>query len=75
LKSTHKEMFRDLSLPSDIELQNLEDLVAALRPVEKLTSLLCRANFDVLKVVILNLTVLARVLNRHPFHADPDLGF
>ena len=42
----------DLPLPSDSDFQNLEDLVAALRPVEILTKKLCEANFNVLKVPV-----------------------
>jgi len=43
-------MFQDLQLPTESEFQALEDLVAALRPVEVLTRGLCLANFNVLKV-------------------------
>jgi len=53
LKKTHREMFKDLKVPSDEQFQALEDLVAALRPVEVLTSRLCRANFNVLQVFFL----------------------
>jgi hypothetical protein len=45
-------MFPDLRMPSDEEFTSLQDLVAALRPVEVLTSRLCQANFGVLKVKI-----------------------
>ena len=44
------EMFPDLQMPSDAEFSNLEHLLAALRPVEVLTSRLCLANFNVYQV-------------------------
>jgi hypothetical protein len=46
-------MISDLVLPSEEQFKSLEELVAALRPVEILTSKLCRENFNVLQVNIL----------------------
>jgi hypothetical protein len=43
-------LFTELTLPTESEFTILEDLVAALRPVEILTAKLCEANFNVLKV-------------------------
>jgi hypothetical protein len=51
LQNTAEEMFPGLPVPTPEEFQRLEDLVAALRPVEVLTSRLCPANFNVLKVL------------------------
>ena len=47
---TSADLF-DMRLPTDSDFQNLEDLVAALRPIEILTKKLCEANFNVLKVI------------------------
>jgi hypothetical protein len=44
-------LFSDLKLPTEAEFKTLEELVAALRPVEILTSKLCRENFNVLQVI------------------------
>jgi hypothetical protein len=44
------ELFNDLALPTEAQFKSLEELVAALRPVEILTSKLCKANFNVLQV-------------------------
>jgi hypothetical protein len=52
LQNTAEEMFPGLPVPTPEEFQRLEDLVAALRPVEVLTSRLCQANFNVLKVLL-----------------------
>jgi hypothetical protein len=46
-----KEMFPGLPVPSSAKLLSLEDLVAALRPLEMLTKRLCQANFNVLQVL------------------------
>jgi hypothetical protein len=43
-------MYPELPMPSSVQFRSLEDLVAALRPVEALTKRLCLANFNVLKV-------------------------
>jgi hypothetical protein len=43
-------LLNGLVLPSEYEFHILEDLVAALRPIEILTAKLCEANFNVLKV-------------------------
>jgi len=43
-------IFSDLHLPTEKEFKYLEELVAALRPIEILTSKLCRPNFNVLQV-------------------------
>jgi hypothetical protein len=45
-------LFSDLVLPTEAEFKTLEDLVAALRPVEILTAKLCKENFNVLQVNI-----------------------
>ena len=39
-----KELFSDLTIPSESEFRSLEALVDALRPVEMLTKRLCEAN-------------------------------
>ena len=46
-------LLSDLVLPTEDEFRSLEDLVSALRPVEILTSKLCEAHFNVLKVLFL----------------------
>ena len=51
LQNTAEEMFPGLPVPTPEEFQRLEDLVAALCPVDVLTSWLCQANFNVLKVL------------------------
>jgi hypothetical protein len=52
------ELFQDLTLPSDADFLSLEDLVAALRPVEILTLKLCQANFNILKVPVPLLVII-----------------
>jgi hypothetical protein len=54
-------MFPDLPMPRDDQFRSLEDLVAALRPVEILTSRLCQANFNVYKVLLWGQLLLASV--------------
>jgi hypothetical protein len=44
-------LLSDLKLPTEDEFKILEELVAALRPVEILTSKLCQENFSVLQVI------------------------
>jgi hypothetical protein len=43
-------LFEELVIPSKRQFCILEDLVAALRPVEILTARLCEPNFNILKV-------------------------
>jgi len=52
LLRVHQGMYPELPMPNSVQLRSLEDLLAALRPVEVLTSRLCQANFNVIKADI-----------------------
>jgi hypothetical protein len=46
-------MFPDLHMPTESQFRGVEDLLAALRPVEVLTKMLCQPNFNVLEVQLI----------------------
>jgi hypothetical protein len=49
-------LFSDLVLPTEAQFKSLEELVAALRPVEILTTKLCKENFNVLQVNVMRIS-------------------